>query len=176
MDRQVVEASPESGVQMQVRDLYADHHGWLQGWLRRRLADREHAADIAQDTFLRLLATRRLPGFGQGRQYLLQIARNLVIDQWRRQRIEQAYLDTLAHAEEAMEPSPETRALIMETLMRIDRMLDAMPARVREAFLLSQFEGLGYAQIAERLNVSLSAVQKYMTRAIQSCYAVMYSE
>ncbi|MGA6103424.1 sigma-70 family RNA polymerase sigma factor [Pseudomonas solani] len=167
---------PEPSLQQDVHRLYKDHHGWLQGWLRRRLGDRERAADIAQDTFLRLLVTRRLPGSGEGRSYLAQIARNLVIDQWRRQRIEQAYLDSLAMLPEPETPSLETRAMVIETLLQIDAMLDSMPAKVREAFMLSQFEGLTYPQIAKRLQVSVSSVQKYMIRAIQACYQVLYAE
>lgn len=156
--------------------LYRDHHGWLQSWLRLRLSDREQAADIAQDTFLRLLVTRRLPGRGEGRMYLAQIARNLVIDQWRRQRIELAYLQSIAGLPEPESPSLETRAMVIETLLQIDQMLDSMPGKVREAFLLSRFEGLDYAQIAERLQVSVSSVQKYMLRAINACYQVLYAE
>jgi RNA polymerase sigma-70 factor (ECF subfamily) len=156
--------------------LYRNHHGWLLSWLRRRLGDREQAADIAQDTFVRLLVTRRMPEHGEGRRFLAQIARNLVIDQWRRQRVEQAYLDTLAALPEQESPSLETRAMVVETLMQIDAMLDAMPAKVREAFLLSQFDGLTYPQIAERLEVSVSSVQKYMLRAIAACYQVLYAE
>ncbi|WP_282339427.1 MULTISPECIES: sigma-70 family RNA polymerase sigma factor [Pseudomonas] len=167
---------PEPASHAQLGALYQDHHGWLQAWLRRRLGDRERAADIVQDTFLRLLVTRRLPGVGEGRSYLAQIARNLVIDQWRRQRIEQAYLESLAALPEPETPSLETRAIVIETLLRIDTMLDGMPPRVREAFLLSQFEGLTYPQIAERLQVSVSSVQKYMIRAIQACYQVLYAE
>ncbi len=156
--------------------LYRDHHGWLQGWLRRRLGDRERAADIAHDTFLRLLVTRRMPEQGDGRRFLAQIARNLVIDQWRRQRVRQAYLDSLAALPEPEIPSLETRAIVIETLMQIDAMLDSMPTKVREAFLLSQFEGLSHAQIAERLAVSVSSVQKYLMRAITACYQVLYAE
>lgn len=169
-------AFPGTASAQHLHELYRDHHGWLQGWLRKRLGDRERAADIAQDTFLRLLVSGRLPSVDEGRSYLAQIARNLVIDQWRRQRIEQAYLDSIASLPEPQSPSLETRAIIIETLLQIDAMLDGMPAKVREAFLLSQFEGLTYEQIAERLQVSLSSVQKYMTRAIQACYQVLYSE
>lgn len=165
------DASPQA-----VELLYRDHHGWLQGWLRKRLGNREHAADIAQDTFLRLLSSNRLPCIGEGRRFLAQIARHLVIDQWRRQRIEQAYLDSIAHLPEPESPSPETRAMVIESLLQIDAMLDAMPSKVREAFLLSQFDGLGYADIAKRLQVSVSSVQKYMTRAIGACYQVLYAE
>ncbi|AZP70046.1 sigma-70 family RNA polymerase sigma factor [Pseudomonas poae] len=148
--------------QQQLHLLYRDHHGWLQGWLRKRLGDREHAADVAQDTFLRLLVSGRFPGDKESRSYLAQIARNLVIDQWRRLRIERAYLESIA--------------LILETLMQIDAMLDRMPDNVRRAFMLSQFEGLSYAQIAERLDVTVSSVQKYMTRAIVACYQVAFEE
>lgn len=159
-----------------IDSLYRDHHGWLQGWLRHRLGDRERAADIAQDTFLRLLVTRRLPEQRDGRRFLVQIARNLVIDQWRRQRIHQAYLESIAALPEPETPSLETRAIVIETLMQIDAMLDKMPAKVREAFLLSQFEGLTYTQIAARLDVSVSSVQKYMLRAITACCQVLYAE
>lgn len=171
-----VSPAPALPLEQQLDGLYRDHHGWLNGWLRKRLGDREQAADIAQDTFLRLLVSRRLPSAGDGRSYLVQLARHLVIDQWRRQRIEQAYLDSIAHLAEPQTPSLETRAMILETLQQIDCMLDNMPPRVRSAFLLSRFEGLGYAEIAERLGVTVSAVQKYMLRAIQACYQVLYEE
>ncbi|WP_031320380.1 sigma-70 family RNA polymerase sigma factor [Pseudomonas piscis] len=167
---------PTDSLLQPLDSLYRNHHNWLQDWLRRRLGDRERAADIAQDTFLRLLVQRRLPEQGEGRRYLAQIARNLVIDQWRRQRIKQAYLESLAAMAEPESPSLETRAIVIETLMQIDAMLDSMPTKVRKAFLLSQFEGLTYAQIAERLGVSVSSVQKYMLRAITACYQVLYVE
>ncbi|MEH6800475.1 MAG: sigma-70 family RNA polymerase sigma factor [Halopseudomonas sabulinigri] len=169
-------AFPGTTPAQNLHDLYRDHHGWLQGWLRRRLGDHEQAADIAQDTFLRLLVTQRLPDIGAGRSYLAQIARHLMIDQWRRQRIEQAYLETLASLPEPQTPSLETRAIVIETLLQIDAMLDSMPTKVREAFMLAQFEGLTYAEIGERLQVSVSSVQKYMIRAIQACYQVLYCE
>jgi RNA polymerase sigma-70 factor (ECF subfamily) len=168
--------TPPTASSALLHTLYCDHHGWLKGWLRQRLGDREQAADVAQDTFLRLLTSGRLPGRQDGRAYLTQIARNLVIDQWRRQRIERAYLQSIAHLPEPQTPSLETRALILETLMQIDAMLDRMPDNVRSAFLLSQFEGLSYGQIAERLGVTVSSVQKYMTRAIQACYQVLFDE
>lgn len=159
-----------------IDDLYRAHNGWLQRWLRRRLGDQENAADIAQDTFVRLLISGRLPSLGDGRSHLVQIARHLVIDQWRRRRVEQVYLESIAGLPEPESPSPETRALVIETLLQIDAMLAAMPARVREAFLLSQFEGLSYADIAERLQVSVSSVQKYMLKAIAACYQILYQE
>ena len=47
------------------------------------------------------------------------------------------------------------------------------PRRVREAFLLSQFDGLSYSAIAQQLGVSVGSVRKYMLQAAQACFAVM---
>ena len=51
-------------------------------------------------------------------------------------------------------------------------LLDGLPARARAAFLLSQLEGLAYADIAQRLGVSVSMVKKYMLQAMAHCMGV----
>ena len=78
--------------------LYAEHSEWLRHWLRRKLGCREQAADIAQDTFVRLLAQRQQVRLSFPRGYLSRIARSLMIDQYRRRLLEQAYLASLAAA------------------------------------------------------------------------------
>ena len=66
-------------------------------------------------------------------------------------------------------PSPEQRQCLLETLQQIDTMLDGLGEKVRQAFLLSQLEGLTYPVIARRLNVSVSSVKKYMAKATEHC-------
>lgn len=149
--------------------LYRDHHGWLHGWLRRKLGNAHDAADLAQDTFLRVLAGRQMTAIEEPRKYLATVANGLVVDRFRRLSIEQAWLDTLAARPEPVAVSPETRALILETLVAIDRMLDALGPRAREIFLLAQFEGLTYAAIGERLGISLTTVKKHLARALAQC-------
>lgn len=68
----------------QVGALYHNHHGWLHAWLRRRLGDAHHAADLAHDTYLRVIVSGRTPSEAQARPHLLQIAKGLVIDRHRR--------------------------------------------------------------------------------------------
>ncbi len=158
----------------QVQSLYADHHRWLQGWLRRKLGNACDAADLAQDTFLRVLASRRLAVQPQAepRALLTHIAKGLVIDHWRRQVVERAYLDALAHLPEPEVPSPETRLLILEALYRIDAMLDGLPARTREIFLLAPLDGLPYRQVADRLGLSLITVKRHMRTAFVACLSL----
>ncbi|TRX74659.1 sigma-70 family RNA polymerase sigma factor [Pseudomonas mangiferae] len=152
-----------------VRHLYQDHHGWLFGWLRRRLGCADNAADLAQDTFTRLLASRRVLEAREPRAYLVTVARGLMINWYQRQSLERAYLDALASLPEALAPPPEQRLVVLETLHEIDALLDSLPERVRRAFLLSQLEGLTYDAIAERLGVSLGSVKRYMQQAFRRC-------
>lgn len=155
-----------------VADLYRSHHGWLHGWLRRRLGCTHRAADLAHDTFVRLLRPGALSELREPRAFLTTVAHGLMVNQLRRQDIERAYLEALAARPEPLAPSPEERALILETLQQIDTLLDRLPPRARAAFLLSQLEGLSYADIATRLEVSVSMVKKYMLQAITHCMLV----
>lgn len=159
-----------------VQTLYRDHHGWLQGWLRRKLGNTFDAADLAQDTFVRLLAAPadlsekvndwRLQ---EPRAYLTVVAKHLLANLYRRRSLEQAYLAALAAVPQPVAPSPEQQAVILQTLQQIDAMLDGLAAPVRAAFLWSQLDGLGYAEIAERLAVSERTVKRYMTQAMARC-------
>ncbi|OAS91951.1 RNA polymerase subunit sigma [Achromobacter xylosoxidans] len=149
--------------------LYSDHHPWLVGMLRRKLGDGDSAADLAQDTFLRVLANRNVEAILRPREYLATIARGLVTDAYRRQAIERAYLETLEARPEPVAISPETRAILLETVLAIDRMLDQLGPRTREIFLLAQFEELTYAQVGARLGVSVTTVKKHMVRALTQC-------
>jgi len=158
---------------LQVQTLYTEHPGWLQGWLGRRLGNACDAADLAHDTFLRLLSRQGNSYFGgEPRALLTHIAKGLVIDRWRRQDVERAYLQAIAHLPEPEVPSAETRWMILETLYRIDAMLRELPARVRHVFLLSQLDGLTYAQIAEQLQVSLVTIKRDMRTAFLACLSM----
>ncbi len=160
--------------QQVVHRLYVDHQGWLNGWLRRQLGCSQRAADLAQDTFVRVLSKDQgLDSIREPRAYLHIIARGLLINHWRRRQIEQAYLEAIALQPEALAPSPESQALVVETLMQVDAMLARLPEKVRRAFLLSQLHGMTYAAIAIELGVSERMVKKYMAQAMLHCLALI---
>ncbi|MDN6860161.1 sigma-70 family RNA polymerase sigma factor [Pseudomonas sp. CAN2814] len=156
-----------------VSELYQHHHGWLQGWLRRRLGCHEQAADLAQDTFTRLLGSRRVLEAREPRAYLTTVAKGLMVNWFQRQSLERAYLEALANLPEELAPSPEQRYLVLETLHEVDALLARLPDPVRQAFLLAQIEGLKYEAIAERLGVSLGSVKRYMQQAFRHCLELM---
>jgi len=147
--------------------LYAQHSSWLHGWLRKRMGSHCDAADLVQDTFVQLLKTRTSLEIRAPRQYLSTVAKGLMIDLFRRRSLEQAYMETLASIALADIPSAEAQAIMFETLVELDRMLAGLGAKVREVFILSQLEGLPYAQIATRLDISLRSVNNHMAKAME---------
>lgn len=155
-----------------LHNLYRDHHSWLECWLRRRMGNAWDAADLTHDTFLRVFASHRdqpLPNLREPRAYLLTVGKRLLINLHQRRRLEQAYLEALANLPAAQVPSPERRWLVLETLQALDELLDGLPSAVRRAFLWAQLEGLSYAQIATRLQVSERTVKRHMAKAYEHC-------
>jgi RNA polymerase sigma-70 factor (ECF subfamily) len=156
-----------------LHDLYRDHRGWLEGWLRRRMGNACDAADLSQDAFLRLLASsQRIADLQEPRAYLLTVGKRLLSNFYQRRSLEQAYLNALASLPEDCVPSPEQRWILLETLQALDELLDGLPSAVRRAFLWSQLEGLTYQQIAERLKVSDRTIKRYMAQAYEHCLLV----
>jgi RNA polymerase sigma factor (sigma-70 family) len=151
-----------------VEDLYSNHHSWLQNWLRGKLGNAYDAADVAQDTFVNII-TSKPQEIREPRPFLVTIARRLIAHRHRRQLLEDSYLEALAAMPQAQVPSPEVQLIAIEALQEIDRALDGLPLRVKQAFLLAHLEEMSYAEIAERLNVSASSVKQYLTRANRQC-------
>lgn len=163
----------QSVVNREIATLYVDHHSWLQSWLRRRLGNAFDAADLAQDAYLRLLGRdlQEIRALREPRALLTTIAQGLVANLYRRRDVEQAYLDTLALLPEPRAVSPEQRAIVLETLVEIDRLLGTLALPVRQAFLLSQLDGMRQADIARELGVSLPTVRRHIARAVvQVCF------
>lgn len=159
-----------------VRSLYVEHHGWLVQWLRGRLYNNDCAQDLAQDTFLRVIRGCSLDQIKEPRAYLSVIAKRLVTDHFRRRSLEQAYLSALAVLPEQQHPSPEARALILETLTQIDAMLQTLSGNARRAFLLSQLEGMTYQDIAKHLAVSVRTVTRYIDQGFEACLLALHEQ
>ena len=156
-----------------VQCIYERHHSWLNTWLKARLHNACDAADVAQDTFVRILGSSNAVPVREPRNHLATVARGLVIDRYRRQAIERAYLQTLTDRPQTTVISEEDKALIIETLLAVDKALSELGARTKHIFILSQIDGLTYQQIATQLAVSLTTVKKHMVRAFTECTMLM---
>ncbi|HSI29280.1 MAG: sigma-70 family RNA polymerase sigma factor [Methylophilus sp.] len=154
--------------QQEVHTLYQMHHAWLVSWLKRRLGCIHHANDLAHDTFLRLITkSLSIAPLDEPRAFLSTIAHGLMVDQFRRKAIEQAYLQSIMHLPQAMAASPEEQLAILETLVQIDQLLNGLKPVVRTVFLLSKLEGQTYPEIAVTLGISLRTVEAHMAVALR---------
>nr|WP_277606552.1 sigma-70 family RNA polymerase sigma factor [Acinetobacter higginsii] len=162
---------------MLVDQLYRNHRGWLHQWLRQKIGNTEQAADLVQDTFIKLLQTRdELLGIKEPRAYLTSIAKNLLIDQVRRKRIEQAYLDGLSQMEYMLDAvaSPEDQMQIIQALDQLCKALEDVSAKAQQAFILHYLEGYTHKETAERLGVSTKMIQKYLANCLARCYLIRF--
>lgn len=153
----------------QVKQLYLEHRNWLSVFIQRRIGCPDDTMDLIHDSYLRILASDKLPKKEDSKRFLTHIAKGLLIDKYRRKQIEKSYLEYLQNIPESHYPSAEIHTLMIEALTELDALLHRLPDNVRKALLLRQLDNLSYKEIAERLGVSVSSVEKYIARALQAC-------
>lgn len=168
------EESTDKAMHAVVGRLYVEHHAWLTKWLRLRLGNAHEAADLAQDTFERLLRFRVQSPIQEPRAYLTVMAQRLMIGRARRRALEQAYAEALSQAPQRYEASPEQHLLVMQTLEELCEMLDGLSRQSRQVFILAQVQGMSHEEVGLHLGMTRNAVQKSLSRALAHCYAVVY--
>lgn len=150
--------------------LFLAHRREVQSYLTRKLRDSETAADLTQETFLRYAEQHQGGGaVSHERSYLYRTAHNLAVDHVRRQqreRTDNVPDDALLHVAHDS-PSPERTAAGRADLARVRAALLELPERTRQIFVLARIEGLTYAAVARRLDISESSVQKHLAKAVQ---------
>ncbi len=126
------------------------------------------AEDFAHETYLRAVQSEpKLPLLNPS-AYLFRIARNLLMDHFRKQQSQQ--VDT--GCEEAIlqlqdtASSPEKRIQHQQELTQLHQAIERLPQRCREVFVLARVEGLSYVQIGEQLGISQKTAFTHMTRAL----------
>lgn len=155
--------------------IFRSDYRWLISRLRRSLARDCEAEDVASEAFVRLAAMADLTNVREPRAMLTTLAKRVLFENWRRRDLERAWLSALASAPEHTHPSPEDQEILLEALLAIDQALEGLSVKARQAFLYSQLDGLTYADIAQRLGVSVSMVRKYITSALTHCYLAAQS-
>ncbi|MCB5185756.1 sigma-70 family RNA polymerase sigma factor [Methylobacillus gramineus] len=149
---------------------YSSHHSWLVSWLRRKMDGSQQADDLAQDTFIRVFKSQQLEQVVEPRAFLTVVAKRELYNFWRRRELETAYLDALSHMPEHLGLSQEDYAVLREAILIIDRQLDGLPEKVKQAFLLNRLEGMTYVAISQEMHLSVATIERYMKQAILHCH------
>jgi len=142
----VTDNSGAAARQMVAEQLFTVQYPKLAGWVRRLVDDDETAHEIASEAFVRLLSKWTSPDKLESPQsYLYMIATNLVRDHWRKMERERR-----AFSKAAAGTDPEPWADPAQDVDVRD-LLAALPARLREPFLLHYYAGFGVREIAAQL-------------------------
>ena len=142
----------------------------LVSFLSARLGNAHAAEDVVHDAYVRVLERVSDDPIEQPRAFLYRTALNLVIDGHRRSALRQVEpLEVLDTEERFFSPSPQLLMDRHQRLEMIQQALSELPAACRESFLLRKIEGLSHPEIAERLGVSRSVVEKHIVNAMKHC-------
>ena len=163
--------------QLWLSHVYQTHQTTLLSWFKHKLQHHHQSEDLSQEVFYRALKSNYcFTSIKEPQAWLMGIAKHVIIDHWRRQHIERLYLEALAHLPEAFYPSAEHEVCIRETLYQVHVMLEKLPQRTAQVFLLSQLDGLTYYAIAEKLDISEATVKRDMKQAFLACINLYNSE
>lgn len=139
----------------------------IRNYLRRRGRTPEDAEDLVQEAFLRLeLYCRAGNVVLEPEAFLMRTALNLSVSHHRHEQrspIDKRTLDTLALID--MSETPDEAFAAEERLEHIKQILDAVGRRTRDIFFLHRLGGFSYAEIAQRLGISVSAIEKHIASA-----------
>ena len=148
--------------------IFRSYYAPLVGVVAAMLRQRAIAEEVVQDVMLELWRRRETIDVSDSlRAYLFQSARNRALNHVRREQVERRG-EPHAKGETASAPAALTQLVAEELDVAIQRAIAALPAPSREVFELSRTVGLTYAEIAQRLGISVKTVEARMGRALRA--------
>jgi len=153
-----------------IERLYAEHSAALHSFFRRRIRNQAHAADLAQEVYLRMLRVHDPLSIRNPAVYLFTVASNLVKEQATLDQ-RQAGMDLdEAPLEEASTPlSLDGELDLKQRVDRLERVLGQLSPKCRAAVVLRFTHDLSYRQIAAHIGVSTQMAKKYVARGLEQC-------
>lgn len=156
--------NPLALTQEEFKILFDNHFDSIRNYIYYRSGDEELATDIAQESFMKVWE-KDIP-FNEKpvRSLLYKIASDIFISKYRRDKVAQKYLAKLEPSVD--NHSPEKQLQYQELKGTYESALTNLSEKQRVVFLMSRNEGLKYQEIADRLELSVKAVEKRMTYAL----------
>jgi len=145
------------------------HEAAVRAWLERWTGRDQDIDDVIQEAYCRLAAMEDVTHVGNGRAYLFQTTRNIVLEQARRSKIvridNMTDISSLNIADEA--PSMDRVVSGARELQRVQQLIERLPSKCRQVFVLRRIHGVPQREIARMLGVSQAAVEKQATRGLK---------
>lgn len=161
----------------QLAETIAREGGRLRNFIRARVA-REDVEDVLQDVFFELVEARRLmKPIEQAGAWLFTVARNRIIDRFRKKKpepVDPASLQDLLPSPDAGPEAAYARRVLLE---EIEAALEELPEEQRFVFVAHELQGHSFRELAEETGVSLNTLLSrkryavlHLRRRLQSIY------
>lgn len=172
---QVAEPTPDNEASRAtvVERLFREHNEALIRFLRGRVGSHNEALEVAQEAYVRLLSLDQPGAVSYLRAFLFKTAANIAIDRRRRHQNFDKVAARQLFTELTENRTPERHLSGEQTLRHLGALIEGMPPKCRESFVMNQIHGLDAATIASRLGITDSMVRKYVVRALLHCRAHM---
>lgn len=148
-----------------VESIWDEFDAKLRLFILKRVTDEDAAEDVLQEVYLKIHSNiQTLRDETKLQSWLYQIARNAIIDHYRKQRTIGELTEMLAFSADPWENDGDHDSL-SELYQSIESMINRLPHKYREALLLTEYQGLSQKEMAERLGISLAATKSRVRRA-----------
>lgn len=142
----------------------------LQQFIRRRIRQPDMAEDFLNDIYLRLdRVDETLTVRAAATSYLYRMAVNVVTDYGRIQQRRYEMLAEASHSPVEHERSAEAEVMARSEMAIVSTALAELPEKARDMLVYSRVHGMKHAEIAEKMGVTKSLVEKYIARALTHC-------
>lgn len=146
------------------KDIFDQYYTPIKNFLYYKCGDIDLSEDLTQDVFMKLWDKREEVQLETVKSYLYTIANNMLLNKIRHDKVVISFAEKNKTQQE--EQSPEFTMQEKEFKQELERVISEMPEKQREVFLMNRIEELTYKEIAERLELSVKAVEKRMHGAL----------
>ncbi len=166
----LAETTLEASGRINFHSLYQNYARELWAFVQRRVG-REEAADVVQDTYLRVLQYGDKRQLENPRAYLYRVAANVATDHGIALKASNDRIEPEVDFDALDAPSHETEAVIAarHDLQRCLAALDELPPLYRHVFLLNRVDGMTQGEISESLDIPKRTVERYIAKALEHC-------
>lgn len=139
----------------------------------RKTGSHTLASDIVQEAYLKFIGRTSAEHIQNPRAFLYRIARNLIVDGQRHERIQDRYVTADGQVEDVASRAPSMERVIAakQEVAILKQAVLELPPRCREVFVMRKFDQLSQAEISNHLGISRNMVEKHLRKALLHCRA-----
>ncbi|ATI29295.1 MULTISPECIES: RNA polymerase sigma factor [Ralstonia solanacearum species complex] len=146
---------------------FVDHYEELINHVRHRFGDQAFACDVVQDVCVQLLHRPPAEPVCTPLAFLRHLSIHRAIDRWRSDETRAAYAELAGQAASDTDDVDGERIVASrQTVHQVEQVIDGLPARCREVFILHKLHDLSQDEVAVRLSISRNMVAKHLARAM----------